>query len=78
MPSHPLTYLKIQKYYQDEPKFNGDNLTDKIKNEAFIINLDEYSNIGAHCIALYALTFWKFCCRTCSKKNQKNYWEIFD
>ena len=57
MPSHPLTYLKIQKYYQDEPKFNGDNLTDKIKNQAFIINLDEYSDFGAHQIALYALTF---------------------
>ena len=57
MPPHPLTYLKIQKYYQDEPRFNGDNLTDKIENEAFIINLDEYSDIVAHWIALYALTF---------------------
>ena len=57
MPPYPLTYLKIQKYYQDEPKFNGDNLTDKIKNQAFIINLDEYSDFGAHQIALYALTF---------------------
>ena len=23
MPLHPLTNLEIQKYYQNEPKFNG-------------------------------------------------------
>ena len=23
MPSHPLTNFEIQKYYQNEPKFNG-------------------------------------------------------
>ena len=23
MPSHPLTNFEIQKFYQDEPKFNG-------------------------------------------------------
>ena len=22
-PPHPLTYFEIQKYYQNEPKFNG-------------------------------------------------------
>ena len=35
MPPHPLTNFEIQKYYQNEPKFNGvysrDNLT-KIKD----------------------------------------------
>ena len=44
-------------YYQNEPGFNGvysrDNLPDKIKDGAYVINLDEYSNIGTHCIALY-------------------------
>ena len=44
MPPHPLTSLKIQKYYQDELKFNGvysrNNLA-KIKG-AFVINLDEF------------------------------------
>ena len=56
MPSHPLTNFEIQKYYQNDPRFNGlysrDNLL-KIKNEAYIITLDEYSDIGSHWIALY-------------------------
>ena len=47
----PLTNFKIQKYYQDEPRFNGiysrDNLP-KIKDEAYEINLDEYSDIETH------------------------------
>ena len=51
MPSHPLTDFDIQKYYQNEPKFNGvysrNNLF-KIKDEAYIINLDEYESIGTH------------------------------
>ena len=57
MPPHPLTNFEIQKYYQNEPRFNGvysiDNLT-KIKDGAYIINLDEYSDIGTHWVALYA------------------------
>ena len=44
-------------YYQNEPRFNGvyftDNLPDKIKDGAYVINLDEYSDIGTHSIALY-------------------------
>ena len=44
-------------YYQNEPRFNGvysrDNLLDKIKDEAYVINRDEYSDIGIHWIALY-------------------------
>ena len=56
MPSHPLTNSEIQKYYQNEPKFNGvcsrSNLP-KIKDEAHVINLDEYESIGTHWIALY-------------------------
>ena len=56
MPPHPLTNFKIQKYYQNEPRFNGvysrDNLP-KIKDGAYVINLDEYSNIGTHWVALY-------------------------
>ena len=44
-------------YYQNEPRFNGvysrDNFPDKIKNGAYVINLDEYSDIGTHWIALY-------------------------
>ena len=53
---HPLTNFEIQKYYQNEPRFNGvycrDNLP-KIKDGAYIINLDEYSDIATHWVALY-------------------------
>ena len=56
MPPHPLTNFEIQKHYQNEPGFNGvsskDNLP-KIKNGAYIINLDEYSDIWTHWVALY-------------------------
>ena len=56
MPYHPLTNFEIQKYYQNEPRFNGvysrDNLP-KIKDGAYVINLDEYSDIGTHWVALY-------------------------
>ena len=56
MSPHPLTNFEIQKYYQNEPRFNGvysrDNLP-KIKDGAYIINLDEYSDIGTHWVALY-------------------------
>ena len=56
MSPHPLTNFEIQKYYQDKPRFNGvysrDNLP-KIKNGAYVINLDEYSNIGTHSVTLY-------------------------
>ena len=52
---HPLTNFEIQ-YYQNEPRFNGvfswDNLP-KIKDRAYVINLDEYSDIGTHWVALY-------------------------
>ena len=54
--AHPLTNFEIQKYYQNDPRFNGvysrDNLT-KIKDGVYIINLDEYSDIGTHWVALY-------------------------
>ena len=37
---HPLTNFEIQKYYKNEPRFNGvysrDNLP-KIKDEAYVI-----------------------------------------
>ena len=56
MPSHPLTSFEIQKYYQNEPTFNGvysrDNLP-RIGDGAYIINLDEYYDIGTHWVALY-------------------------
>ena len=43
---HALTNFKIQKYYKNEPRFNGsrDNLL-KIEDGAYVINLDEYFDI---------------------------------
>ena len=56
MPPHPLTNFEIQKYYQNEPRFNGvysrDNLP-RIKDGAYVIKLDEYSDIRTHWVALY-------------------------
>ena len=56
MPLHPLNNFEIQKYYQNESRFNGvysrDNLTE-IKDGAYIINLDEYFDIRTHWVALY-------------------------
>ena len=63
IPPHPLTKFEIQAYYQNKPRFNGvfsrDNLperssTNKIKNGAYVINFDEYHDIGTHWVALYA------------------------
>ena len=57
IPPHPLTNFEIQKYYQNEPRFNRvysrGNLPDKIKDGTYVMNLDEYSDIGTHWIALY-------------------------
>ena len=64
MLSHPLTKFEIQKYYQNEPRLNGvysrENLpktkfNEKIKDGAYVTNLDEYSHTGTHWIALHAL-----------------------
>ena len=57
MTPHPLTNFEIQRYYQNEPRFNGvfsrNNLPKKIKDGAYVINLDEYADIGTHWIALF-------------------------
>ena len=56
MPPHPLSNFEIQKYYENESRFNGvysrDNLP-KIKDGAYVINLDEYSDIGTHWVTLF-------------------------
>ena len=48
---HPLTHLK------NEPRFNGvfsrNYLPKKIKDGAYVINLDGYANVGTHWIALF-------------------------
>ena len=56
MPRHPLTNFEIQKYYENEPIFHGvysrENLQ-KVKDVTYIINIDEYSDIGTYWIALH-------------------------
>ena len=59
---NPLTNFEKQKYYENEPKFNrvcSINNLSKIKDGAYIINLDEYKSIGTH---------WSW---TYSKRNSK-------
>ena len=69
MPSHPLTNFEIEEYYENEPRFNGvysrDSLSKAIKNGAYVINLDEYVDVGKHWIALYV------------KNNEVIYFDIF-
>ena len=59
IPLHLLTNFEIQKCYQNEPRFKGvysrNKLPKKIKDGPYIINLDEYAEVGRHWIAL--------CCR---------------
>ena len=54
---HPLTNFEIQKYYENEPRFNGvfsrNNLPKKIKDETYVINLIEYADVGIHWIAFF-------------------------
>ena len=53
---HTLTNFEIQKY-KNEQRFNGafsrNNLPKKIKDGTYIINLDEYADLGTHWIALF-------------------------
>ena len=69
----PLTKFEIQKYYQNELRFNGvfsrDNLPKATKDGVYVINLDEYADIGTHWIAL-------FCRKT--EVEIKNYRNKFD
>ena len=56
IPSRPLTNFEIQKCHQNELRFNAVFSRDhqpKKKDGADVINLDEYSDIGTHWIALY-------------------------
>ena len=65
---HVLTNFEIQAYYQNEPRFKGvfslpntirshelrsKELGSAVKNGAYVINLDEYHDVGTHWVALY-------------------------
>ena len=57
LPFYPLTNIEISEYYKNEPRFNGvysrNNLPNKIKKGAYVINLDEYENTGTHWVSLF-------------------------
>ena len=57
---HPLTNIEISEYYKNEPRFNGvysrNNLPNKMKKGAYVINLDEYKNTGTNCVSLFVKT----------------------
>ena len=49
---YPLTNFEIQKYYKKELGFNSvfsrNNLPKKIKDGGYVLNLDEYADVGTH------------------------------
>ena len=56
MRPYPLTNFEIQKYYQNQPKFNSvysRNNLPKTKDVAYITNLNEYESIETHWIVVY-------------------------
>ena len=67
---YPLTNIEISEYYKNEPKFNGvysrNNLPNKIKKGAYVINLDEYESTGTHWVSLFV------------KANKVIYFDSFD
>ena len=54
---HPLTNIEIGEYYKNETRFNGiysrNNLPNKIKKRAYVINLEEYENTGTHWVSSF-------------------------
>ena len=69
LPFHPLTNIEVNEYHKNEPRFNGvysiNDLPNKIKKGAYVINLDEYENTGTYWVALlvkpkYAVYFDSF------------------
>ena len=69
IPPHSLTNFEIQQYYQNKSRFNGvysrDNLPKQIKDDVYVINLDEHKDTGIHWVVL-------FC-----KKNEIVYFDSF-
>ena len=65
MPLHSLAKFEMQKYCQNESRFNGvyssDDLLKRIKDEAYAINLDKYADFGTHWIALYEANIGIIC-----------------
>ena len=55
--TYPLTKFEILEYCQNESRFNGvysrSNLSEKIEDGSYVINLDEYAGIGIQWIGLF-------------------------
>ena len=60
LPFHPLTNIELSEYYKNEPRFNGvysrNNLPNKIKKGAHVINLGEYKITGTQWVSLFVKT----------------------
>ena len=73
LPFHPLTNIEISEYYKNEPRFNGvcsrNNLPNKIKKGAYVINLDEDENTGTHWVSLEIKEINKFICNDTTKSS---------
>ena len=54
-----LSFNKLwnKRYYQNKRRFNGvysrNNLSKKLKDVVYVINLDQYADVGTHWIALF-------------------------
>ena len=56
-----IKYWKVSKYYETDCRFNDvypranlpESSSAEIKDEAYVINTDEYSDIGTHWVAMY-------------------------
>ena len=57
MPPYPLANIDMINYYKNEPRFTGVYSRDNFpkKNEAYVINLDEYKDTGTHWHTSYLL-----------------------
>ena len=57
IPPYLLTNFEIKDYYENDSRFDGvysrNNLPKTIKNGPYVINPDEYPDVGTHWIALY-------------------------
>ena len=64
-PFHPLSNFEINEYFIKEPRFNRvysrNNLPNKIKKGAYVINLGEYENTGTHWVALFVKPKYTVC-----------------
>ena len=69
MSPHPLINFELEKYYENEPRFDRvfsrNNLPKKIKDGTYVINLAEYADLGTHWIAL------------CCNRNEIVYFDSF-